>query len=101
VTNYGSTQTKHANSVATTDPHPARQRDPEGIPVVIYCRSGIVDTTEPGNSQHNPAAVIYRERGYAQFDCVGTYLWIWERLALTEGRTDVVARHIDRNRQTR
>ena len=41
---------------------------------------------------------IDQERSYPQFDCIGSYVWIWERLIQTEGRTQVVARRVRRDR---
>jgi hypothetical protein len=35
-------------------------------------------------------------RGYPQVDCVGAYVWIWERLAHTAAGTRVVARNVER-----
>jgi hypothetical protein len=42
-------------------------------------------------------AQMYVERGYPRFDCLGCYLWIWERLIQTAGGIEVDARHIRRN----
>jgi hypothetical protein len=37
-------------------------------------------------------------RGYPQVDCVGAYVWIWERLAHTADGTRVIARTVERGR---
>jgi hypothetical protein len=57
-----------------------------------------VKTSTGGDSA---ATEIRQERGYPQFDCVGSYVWIWERLIQAEGSTDVVAREVRRNRSPR
>jgi hypothetical protein len=54
-------------------------------------RSTTVKTSTAGDSA---ATEIYQERGYPQFDCVGSYVWIWERLIRTEDRTEVVTRQV-------
>jgi hypothetical protein len=59
-------------------------------------RSGIVDTDTAGTAR--ASAQVYQERSYPQFDCIGGYLWIWERLIQTESGTDVVARQVHRDR---
>lgn len=41
---------------------------------------------------------IYQERNYPQFDCVGSYLWIWERLIPAGGGAEVVARQVHHHR---
>jgi hypothetical protein len=55
--------------------------------------------TETGSQQRREsAAQIYDERRYPQLDCVGTYVWIWERVRWVTGeaRPVVVARRIER-----
>lgn len=37
----------------------------------------------------------YQERRYPRLDCVGTYVWIWERLMRAEGHSEVVARRVE------
>jgi hypothetical protein len=56
-----------------------------------------MDVETPGTGRGDAPAGTYAERGYPQFDCLGCYTWIWERLVLTEGRTEVDARHIRRD----
>jgi hypothetical protein len=57
-----------------------------------------MDTDRADTARESATAPTYRKRGYPQFDCVGSYLWIWERLVQTEGGVEVVARKIDRDR---
>jgi hypothetical protein len=54
-----------------------------------------VETSMAGDSA---VGKFDQERSYPQFDCVGSYVWIWERLIQTEGRTEVVARQVRRDR---
>jgi hypothetical protein len=61
-------------------------------------RSGIVDTSMAGRARGTAVTEICQERSYPQFDCVGGYLWIWERLVQAEDRTDVIARRFHRDR---
>ena len=44
---------------------------------------------------------IDQQRSYPQFDCVGSYVWIWEQQLQTESRTQVVARQVHRDRSPR
>jgi hypothetical protein len=57
----------------------------------------IVNTDAAGAARESMATQMYRERVYPQLDCVGSYLWIWERLVQTAGRVETVARKIDRS----
>jgi hypothetical protein len=57
-----------------------------------------VDTNMAGATRDSAAPEIYQERSYPQFDCVGSYLWIRERLVQAEGRTEVIARQVHRHR---
>lgn len=50
-----------------------------------------------GTARKSAVTGTRHERNYPQFDCVGTYLWIWERLIQAEGRTEIVARHVHRD----
>jgi hypothetical protein len=57
-----------------------------------------VDTNSAGTARDSAATPVYQERSYPQFDCVGSYLWIWERLVQGENATEVVARQVHRDR---
>jgi hypothetical protein len=56
-----------------------------------------VDTDMASTAHDSATTETYQERGYPRFDCVGSYVWIWERLIQAEGRTDVIARHVHRD----
>ena len=56
-----------------------------------------LETADTGRG--DAPAETYVERGHPQFDCLGCYMWIWERLIQTAGRTEVDARHIRRTPQ--
>ena len=56
-----------------------------------------MDTERVGPQPADAAAEAHVERGYPQFDCVGCYVWIWERLIQTAGGTEFGGRHIRRN----
>jgi len=68
------------------------------MPRRYWWRSDIVDTHTAGTAHDSTVTEIYQERSYPQFDCTGSYLWIWERLIQAEGRTDVIAREVHRDR---
>jgi hypothetical protein len=53
-----------------------------------------VETNMTGD---HAVAVTAQERSYPQVDCVGLYLWIWERLIQTEAGTHVEARQVRRD----
>jgi hypothetical protein len=55
-----------------------------------------VEAITAGTTRDGIGTEVYQERSYQQFDCIGGYLWIWERLIRAEGRTDVVARQVHR-----
>ncbi len=57
-----------------------------------------MDINRAGTARDGALTEIYQERSYPQFDCVGSYLWIWERLVQRENTTDVVARQVHRER---
>ena len=40
---------------------------------------------------------LHQERGYPQFDCTGSCVWIWQRLLQTQDNTQVIARQIRRD----
>jgi hypothetical protein len=49
-------------------------------------------------ARESTATEMYQERIYPQLDCVGSYLWIWERLIRTDGGTEeIVARKAHRD----
>jgi hypothetical protein len=54
-----------------------------------------LETADTGHGDAPPET--YVECGYPQFDCLGCYMLIWERLIQTTGGTEVDARHIRRN----
>ena len=56
-----------------------------------------MDVKTADTARGDASTETYVERGYPQFDCLGSYLWIWERLIQTTGGTEVVARQIRRN----
>jgi hypothetical protein len=56
-----------------------------------------VETNTADTTHDSAAAEKHHQRGYPQFDCVGAYLWIWERLSQADGATTVVARHVYRD----
>ncbi len=56
-----------------------------------------MDTNTAGTAHDSAVTEIYQERSYPQFDCVGSYLWIWERLIQAADRTDVIARRVHRD----
>jgi hypothetical protein len=49
-----------------------------------------VETDSARTASGGAVAQNHRERSYPSFDCVGSYLWIWERLI----EADVVARDV-------
>jgi hypothetical protein len=51
-----------------------------------------------GAMRASVATEVYQRRSYPQFDCIGSYLWIWERLVQTESRSEVIARQVHRDR---
>jgi hypothetical protein len=55
-----------------------------------------MDTQTAGTGQGDASAEACVERCHPQFDCVSSYVWIWERLTQATGRTEVDARHIRR-----
>lgn len=57
-----------------------------------------MDTNVEGSARDSAVTQIYQDRRYPQFDCVGSYVWIWERLVQAEGRTEVIARRVRRDR---
>jgi hypothetical protein len=57
-----------------------------------------VDTDTAGMTPDNAATQTHQERSYPLVDCVGSYLWIWERLVWAEGSAEVVAREVHRDR---
>jgi hypothetical protein len=61
-------------------------------------RSDIVETHTAGTAHRSAVTEIHQERSYPQFDCIGSYLWIWERLTRAEGETEVIAREVHRDR---
>ena len=50
-----------------------------------------------GTARDSAVTETRHERNYPQFDCVGNYLWIRERLIQAEGRTEIVARQVHRD----
>jgi hypothetical protein len=56
-----------------------------------------MDLKTAATGRGDPTPETYVEYGYPQFDCLGCYLWIWERLIPTAGGTKVDARRIRRN----
>jgi hypothetical protein len=57
-----------------------------------------VDPNLTDAADRSDPSICYQQRAYPQFDCIGSYLWIWERLIQAEGRPDVVARRVHRER---
>jgi hypothetical protein len=57
-----------------------------------------VDTNRAGTARDSAGTGVYQERSYPQFDCVGVYVWIWERLVQGGNAAEVVARHVHRDR---
>jgi hypothetical protein len=56
-----------------------------------------VNTSTATTAPDSLAPPTYQERTYPQIDCIGVYIWIWERLRTTETGTEVIARRVDRN----
>ncbi len=56
-----------------------------------------METGTASKGRDGAATQTYEERSYPQFDCVSSYVWIWERLSRVNGETTVVARHIHRD----
>jgi hypothetical protein len=56
-----------------------------------------MDTNLAGTAPNGTATEICQERSYPQVDCMGVYLWIWERLIQTEDGTNVIARQVRRD----
>jgi hypothetical protein len=56
----------------------------------------IVDINTAGTARRSAGTQVYQERCYPQFDCVGSYLWIWERLVQRGNAMEVVARQVHR-----
>ncbi len=56
-----------------------------------------MDTNTVGTARDSAVTDLYQERNYPQFDCIGSYLWIWVRLIQAEGRTEVIARQVQRD----
>jgi hypothetical protein len=54
-----------------------------------------LETADTGRG--DAATATYVERGYPAFDCLGCYLWIWERLSQTTGSAEIDARRILHN----
>jgi len=53
-----------------------------------------VETSTAGDSA---VKQLHQERGYPQFDCTGSCVWIWQRLLQTQDNTQVIARQIRRD----
>jgi hypothetical protein len=56
-----------------------------------------VATETAGTGCGDAPAEACVERCHPQFDCVSSYVWIWERLIQVAGRTEIDARHIRRD----
>jgi hypothetical protein len=56
-----------------------------------------VDTSRERTTPDSAVPETRHERNYSQFDCVGNYLWIRERLIQAEGKTEIVGRQVHRD----